>query len=132
MKRTNVLLIAIGVVLAAIVFMLIDVMPGRLPAGVAQNADLREAIASGQPVLLEFGADWCEPCRLVAPVLDELAQEVKGKARVVRLSTDEYGDLAREFGVQPIPAFIVLKNGKETERQTGAIDKATMRRMLGI
>jgi thioredoxin 1 len=132
MKSSNVLLIVIGVILVAIGVMLSDVMSPSPVRGASQNPQLRSAIASGQPVLLEFYADWCPPCRSVGPVVEELAKEVEGKARVVRLNVDEHGDLAREYGVRGIPAFIALKQGKETAREVGAIEKTKMRQMLGM
>jgi thioredoxin 1 len=132
MKSTNVLLIVIGVILVAIGVMLSDMTSSRTGRAASQNPQLRSAIASGQPVLLEFYADWCPPCRTVGPVVEELAKEVQGKAHVVRFNVDEHGDLAREYGVSSIPAFIALKQGKETAREVGAIEKSRMRQMMGI
>jgi thioredoxin 1 len=114
------------------VFMLSDVMSPKRGAAAAKNPQLSAALASGQPVLLEFYAEWCPPCRTVGPVVDELARELEGKARVVRLNVDENSDIAGEYGVQSIPAFIALKNGRETSRQVGAIERAAMKSMLGL
>jgi thioredoxin 1 len=111
-------------------FMLRDVMSPKRTA--TKNPQLNAALSSGQPVLLEFYAEWCPPCRTVGPVVDELARELQGKARVARLDVDENSDIAREYGVQSIPAFIAMKNGSETSRQVGAIEKAAMKSMLGL
>lgn len=132
MNSGNVILLAVGTVLVAFLFMVTDATSPKPASRAVQSTTLRSAIASGQPVLIEFYADWCGPCRTVGPVVDELARELQGKARVLRLNVDEHGDLAREYGVRGIPAFISLKNGKETSRQVGAIDKSTMRSMLGV
>jgi thioredoxin 1 len=132
MNAGNFLLGVVGVVIAGFLFMLSDASPSKAGGGAVGNAQVRAAIASGQPVMLEFYAEWCGPCRTVGPVVDELAREVQGKARVLRLNVDQHGELAREYGVRGIPAFITLKKGKETAREVGAIGKAEMRRMLGM
>jgi thioredoxin 1 len=84
------------------------------------------------PVLVEFYADWCGPCKVVGPLVDELAQELKGKAVVIRINVDEDPKLAREHGVSGIPVFIAYKNGRETAREVGGISKEHMRRLLGL
>lgn len=132
MNSGNVLLITVGVVLAAMFFMVTDATSPKPASRAVQSTLLRSAIASGQPVLLEFYADWCGPCRDIGPVVDELARELQGKARVLRINVDEHSDLVREYGVGPLPVFITLKNGKEASRQVGVIDKASMRSMLGV
>jgi thioredoxin 1 len=131
-KSGNILLIVVALCLGGMFFMLRDVMSPTRSGTATKNPQLRSALASGQPVLLEFYAEWCPPCRSVGPVVDELARELEGKAKVVRFDVDEHSDIAREYGVQSIPAFIALKNGKETSRQVGAIEKAAMRSMLSL
>jgi thioredoxin 1 len=95
-------------------------------------AAYRAALASGQPVLLEFSADWCGPCQQVKPLVHELAAEVAGKAKVVPIDVDQQPDLAQQYGVSGIPCFVVLRNGKESGRQVGAIPKSEMKRLLGL
>lgn len=98
------------------------------------RAIMAEYENSPVPVLVEFHAEWCGPCRSVGPVVEELAREVaaSGKAKVVRVDVDANRALAAKHGVRGIPAFIVFKNGREVARQTGAIPKSEMRRLLSL
>lgn len=96
------------------------------------SASFAEVEASAVPVLVEFYADWCGPCRAVAPVLDDLRQELEGRARVVKFNVDHESGLAARFKVRSIPTFIAFKDGRETARQSGAIGKQQMKAMLGL
>jgi thioredoxin 1 len=87
---------------------------------------------SDVPVLVEFYADWCGPCREVGPVVEALSTEVAGRAKVIRLDVDLQKQLADDHGVRSIPTFIAFKNGREVARQSGVISKARMRQMLGL
>jgi thioredoxin 1 len=84
------------------------------------------------PVLVEFYADWCPPCRTVGPMVEELSRELQGKALVIRINVDEDPKLAREHGVRGIPLFIAYKSGRETGREVGGIPKQRMRELLGL
>ena len=85
-----------------------------------------EVIKSDVPVLVDFYADWCGPCKMMMPVVEELAKTYEGKAKVGKVNVDEQGELAEEFGVMSIPAFVVIKNGKVVDQALGAMAKAKL------
>lgn len=121
-------LLAAGFV-GAITWLLYD--PAPLPRGAAA-VEFETALASQQPVLVEFYADWCPPCKQVAPEVAQLAKEMSGRAHVLKLNVDHYPDMAKRYGVRAIPTFVSFHHGKETARQTGAISRQAMRQMLGL
>ncbi len=90
----------------------------------------QEVLASELPVLLEFGAEWCGPCKVVAPELEALARELEGKAKVVSVDIDRSPMLAREMGVQSVPTFVVFHQGRPANGRVGALKKAQLREMI--
>ena len=82
-------------------------------------------------VLVDFYADWCGPCRMIAPVLNELASE-EPSARIVKVNVDDSPKLAVHFKIESIPALIVFENGQPISRQLGVVDKSQLRTMLGL
>ncbi len=86
-------------------------------------------LASDLPVLLDFYADWCGPCRMVAPLLAEIAAE-SSDIRVGKINVDEQEELARQFGIMSIPALVIMKNGKITAQSVGARPKEQILAML--
>jgi thioredoxin 1 len=82
-----------------------------------------EVLQSPLPVLVDFWAAWCGPCRAVAPTVETLASEYAGKLKVVKLDVDESGDVAGQFGVQSIPTLILFKGGQPVERLVGNVPK---------
>ncbi|MDZ4401901.1 thioredoxin family protein [Prosthecobacter sp.] len=130
MNKGNFHLWLVGAVMLYIGWIVFDMnRPGSSSGGTSSLSAVRTAKV---PVLVEFYADWCGPCKVVGPMVDELAQELKGKAIVIRINVDEEPKLAREHGVRGIPAFIAYKSGRETGREVGGIPKERMRALLGL
>ena len=73
-------------------------------------------LSSKEPVLVDFYADWCGPCKMISPIIDQIAKEYKGKATVAKINVDENRDLALQFGVMSIPTLIFFKDGREVQR----------------
>lgn len=90
----------------------------------------KEVLNSEKPVLVDFFADWCGPCKMMAPIVEELATELDGKVKVEKINVDENSDIAVEYNVMSIPTLIVFKNGKEEKRLVGVRDKEELLRLL--
>ncbi|MDH3705724.1 MAG: thioredoxin [Acidimicrobiia bacterium] len=82
--------------------------------------------SSTEPLLVDFWAEWCGPCKMIAPILDEIAQEEAGKIRIGKLNVDEAPDIARRFEVMSIPTMIIFKDGEPAKRIIGAKGKAQL------
>jgi thioredoxin len=90
-----------------------------------------EVLKSETPILVDFWAAWCGPCRAVAPLLDELAEEMDGKLRFAKLNVDEHQQTAFQFQVSSIPTFILFKGGKMADRMLGAGPKSHFQSFIG-
>ena len=90
----------------------------------------REVLGAAKPVVADFWAPWCGPCRAVGPIIDELAKEYEGKVRVVKMNVDENPATPTKFGIRAIPTLVVFKNGETVEQITGAVTKVAMKELL--
>lgn len=96
---------------------------------VNKNNFNQEVLNSDKPVLMDFWAPWCGPCRMVVPLVEEIAKE-RSDIKVVKINVDEEQELAMQFGVMSIPTLVVMKNGKIVNQVTGARSKAQILAML--
>ena len=89
-----------------------------------------EVLHSEIPVLVDFWAEWCGPCRAITPVLDDLAEELDGKLKIAKVNVDELRDLAGQYNVRSIPFLIVVKGGEVAEQMVGAMSRPAMKAKL--
>ena len=100
------------------------------PLVVTDQSFAAEVERSALPVLVDFWAAWCGPCRMIAPVIEEMAREMAGRARVAKLNIDENPLTARRFGVSSIPTLLIFKDGREVERVVGVRPKTEIAQRL--
>ncbi|NLX70581.1 MAG: thioredoxin [Clostridiales bacterium] len=89
-----------------------------------------EVLNSEHPVLVDFWAAWCGPCRMIAPIIDQIADEYVGKLKVGKVNVDEQGQLAAEYGVMSIPTLVFFKNGEEVQRVVGVRPKPELDKII--
>jgi thioredoxin 1 len=93
------------------------------PVHVTDNTFDAEVFKSDVPVLTDFWAEWCGPCKMIAPILEEIAEEFDGQIKIAKVDVDADNQMAMQFGVQSIPTMILFKNGQPVERLVGAMPK---------
>lgn len=89
-----------------------------------------ELIKSEQPVLIDFFAEWCGPCKTMMPILDKVKESIGEKARIVKIDIDKFGELAAEYRIQTVPTFIIFKDGEPLWRHSGLIAQKELTSML--
>jgi thioredoxin 1 len=95
------------------------------------DANFKEEVLDNElPVLVDFWAPWCGPCRMVAPVVDEISQQYEGKVKVVKLNTDENPAIASQYGIRSIPTLMIFKDGQRVDMVVGAVPKTTLANTL--
>ncbi len=91
-----------------------------------------EVLKSSVPFLLDFSAVWCGPCKVLAPIVEKLADEYQGKVKVGKLDIDDSPSVASKFGIRGVPTVLVFKAGKESGRHVGVTNKETLLKLVGV
>ena len=105
-------------------------MASPLIVTLTQENFAQQVLQSTTPVLVDFWAEWCGPCKMIAPILDELAEEYSGKVTIGKVNIDEHQGLAAEYGVRAIPTLLVFKQGQVAEQVVGARGKRDLKASL--
>ena len=93
---------------------------------VTDDSFKQEVLESNIPVLVDFWAEWCGPCRMLGPIIDELGKELEGKVKVFKMNIDENPNIPSSLGVRSIPTMMLFNNGKQVATKTGALPKSTI------
>jgi len=106
-------------------------MMGNFAKVITDSAFDSDVLASDKPVLVDFWAEWCGPCRMIAPSVEAVAEEFDGKASVFKMNVDENANVPNKFGIRGIPTLILFKGGQEQERIVGAVTRESIAKVVG-
>ncbi len=99
---------------------------------VTEESFQQEVLSSDKPVIVDFWAEWCQPCHMVAPVLDKIVEERQGEVRLVKINIDEQPALAQRYGIASIPTMMLFKDGEPAAAAMGAQPKGSLEKQLGL
>jgi thioredoxin 1 len=94
------------------------------------DANFDEVLKTDKPILVDFWAEWCGPCKMIGPVVEELAGEYEGKVVIGKLDVDSNPEISAKYGIRSIPTLLVIKNGQVVDKQVGAVSKAVLSQKL--
>ena len=100
------------------------------PIDISDDSFKQEVLDSDQPVLVDFWAEWCGPCKMIAPMVDELAHEYDGRVKFAKVNVDDNPKTAMEYGINGIPTMLIFKNGKPVKQVVGAVAKSVLQKNL--
>ena len=89
-----------------------------------------DVLNAAEPVVVDFWAEWCGPCRMIAPALDEISHEMEGKVKIVKLNVDENPAVAAQYGIRSIPTLLIFKNGQLASQKVGAVSKTDLSKWI--
>ena len=90
------------------------------------DANFKEYLAESKPLVVDFWAEWCGPCRMISPLIDELNEEYEGKVNIGKVNVDENDEISSEYGIRSIPTLLFFKNGELVDKHIGAASKAVL------
>ena len=91
----------------------------------------QDVLKSAEPVVVDFWAEWCGPCRQIGPALEEIATDLQGKVKIAKVNVDENPQIAAQYGIRSIPTLLLFKNGTEVDKKVGAAPKGDLSRWIG-